>query len=63
MPEGKPAGVRCIHLRENYACAIYDDRPKVCRDFRAEEEVCGRNRQEALTLLTWLEKECGTGQT
>ena len=57
LPDGKPAGVKCIHLKEDYSCGIYEQRPKVCIDFRAEELVCGNNRQEALTILSWLEKE------
>ncbi len=59
MPEGKPAGVKCIHLQEDFSCEIYDQRPKVCIDFQAEEMVCGKNRQEALTILNWLEKTSG----
>jgi Fe-S-cluster containining protein len=55
MPEGKPAGIRCIHLRDDYSCGIYEQRPKVCRDFMAEEEVCGNNRLEALAILRKLE--------
>ena len=32
MPGGKPAGVRCIHLLDDYQCAIYFEKgkPKVC---------------------------------
>lgn len=56
MPGGKPAGVRCIHLAEDYRCAIYDLRPKVCRDFKAEELVCGTSREEALQIIFDLEK-------
>jgi len=56
MPGGKPAGVRCIHLTEDNRCAIYDQRPKVCRDFQAEELVCGSSREEALQILSDLEK-------
>jgi Fe-S-cluster containining protein len=55
MPQGKPAGVRCIHLKDDFSCGIYERRPKVCRDFKAEEAVCGRNRDEALTILRQLE--------
>ncbi|KPK80488.1 MAG: hypothetical protein AMS27_16985 [Bacteroides sp. SM23_62_1] len=55
LPGGKPAGVRCIHLTEELQCAIYDRRPKVCRDFQAEELVCGRSREEALQILSDLE--------
>ena len=59
MPEGKPAGVPCIHLSESYSCLIYDhpDRPAVCKNFKAEPEVCGTSREEALMLLASLEKD------
>lgn len=58
MPNGKPAGVRCIHLTEGNACAIFNDpqRPKTCADFQADPEVCGTSRQQALILLTALEE-------
>jgi len=54
MPEGKPAGIRCIHLTDDFRCAIFHhpDRPKVCADFQAEELFCGRNREEALQILS-----------
>jgi uncharacterized protein len=53
MAEGKSAGVRCIHLLDDYRCALYNspDRPKVCRDFKAEPEFCGNSREEALLIL------------
>lgn len=56
MPEGKPNGVRCIHLKDDYRCAIYYDpgRPKVCRDFKAEIEFCGSSKEEAIKLLSSL---------
>jgi len=57
MPDGKPAGTQCIHMQENFSCGIYNQRPKVCRDFQAEEIVCGNTRQEALSILTRLEQE------
>ena len=58
MPEGKPAGVRCIHLLEDYRCALYNssERPKVCSDFKAEPEFCGKDREEALQILGNLSK-------
>ena len=59
MPDGKPAGIRCIHLKEDYSCGIYEQRPKVCIDFQAEELVCGNNRQEAISILSQLESETG----
>lgn len=56
MPGGKPAGVRCIHLLDDYRCAIYNtpDKPKVCSDFMAEPEFCGSSREEALRILSSL---------
>ena len=53
MAEGKPAGVRCIHLMDNYRCAIYDDpgKPKVCDDFKAEQEFCGESQSDAMRIL------------
>ncbi|NSW94262.1 MAG: YkgJ family cysteine cluster protein [Bacteroidales bacterium] len=53
MPQGKPSGVRCIHLMDDYRCALYGDpsRPKVCSDFRADPEFCGSSRDEALRIL------------
>lgn len=57
MPEGKPAGVPCIHLLEDYRCALYGDpsRPPVCLNYRAEPEFCGNSREEAIRILTSLE--------
>lgn len=58
MPRGKPAGVPCIHLSEDYRCLIFDDpmRPRVCTQFKAEPEVCGTSREEAMWLLGELEQ-------
>jgi Fe-S-cluster containining protein len=53
MPGGKPAGVRCIHLLDDYRCDIYNDQdyPSVCAGFNAEKEFCGDNREEAMRIL------------
>jgi len=58
MPEGKPAGVRCVNLTDDYKCSIYDSpsKPKVCDDFKAEPEFCGSNRDEAMRILGLLSK-------
>jgi Fe-S-cluster containining protein len=62
MPEGKPAGVVCIHLSEEQRCMIYDhpDRPRVCSEFKADPDVCGNNREEAMALLQALEGGSGS---
>ncbi len=65
MPEGKPAGVKCIHLLPNMNCAIFNskDRPKVCHDFQADKETCGSNGSEAILLLMTLEKSTQSSAT
>ncbi|MDX1451453.1 MAG: YkgJ family cysteine cluster protein [Oleiphilaceae bacterium] len=55
MPQGKPAGVRCVNLDDVGRCRVYDQRPAVCREFSADSEVCGKNEAEALRLLGELE--------
>jgi len=32
----KPLGVRCVHLTDGNLCAIYEDRPQICRDYAAD---------------------------
>lgn len=58
MPNGKPAGVRCINLDKNGHCKIHNtpEYPKVCRDFKADPEFCGKTNEEALKNMTELEK-------
>ena len=56
MPNGKPAGMRCINLDEYNLCTVYDQRPSVCRDFSADIETCGTNFEEALRMIGELEE-------
>ncbi|MDP9940733.1 hypothetical protein J2W71_002867 [Pseudomonas sp. 3400] len=58
MPDGKPAGVRCIHLNAEFLCAIFGrpERPAVCAGFKAEEQLCAADRESAIRLLGWLEQ-------
>lgn len=58
MPQGKPAGVRCIQLTEENLCRIFDTdaRPRVCNSYTASSEFCGGTREEALRILTGLEQ-------
>jgi Fe-S-cluster containining protein len=58
MPLGKPAGVPCIHLTIDYRCAIYgrSDRPRCCDALRPSFELCGSDREEALTIIANLER-------
>jgi Fe-S-cluster containining protein len=32
----KPLGLRCPNLREDNLCAVYEDRPAVCRAYAAD---------------------------
>lgn len=43
----KPLGMRCPHLREDNLCAVYENRPDVCRSYEPDE-VC--KQIEAPTL-------------
>lgn len=58
MPEGKPAGVRCIQLDEHNRCKLFNDkrRPKVCGALKPEAEMCGTSREEALRYLETLQR-------
>ncbi len=35
----KPLGMRCPHLTVDNLCGVYDQRPRICRDYQADE-VC-----------------------
>ncbi|MCB1616614.1 MAG: YkgJ family cysteine cluster protein [Pseudomonadales bacterium] len=58
MPNGKPAGIRCIHLDEHQLCRLFgkSNRPAVCGDFQADTEVCGDNADQAAILLAEWER-------
>lgn len=57
MPEGKPAGVRCIQLTDQNYCKLFGkpERPTVCSTFKALADVCGTENEHAYQLLTQLE--------
>ncbi|MFJ7567052.1 YkgJ family cysteine cluster protein [Herminiimonas sp. NPDC097707] len=58
MPNGKPAGVRCVQLADDYRCRIFGqpERPLVCSSLRPQQEMCGATREEAMIYLTTLER-------
>lgn len=58
MPHGKPAGVRCVQLRDDESCAIFGDprRPAVCAGLKASVEMCGDRREQAMQFLARLEQ-------
>jgi len=57
MPNGKPAGVRCVQLTADDRCLLFGrpERPAVCASLRPEAEMCGRDAPEAFANLTRLE--------
>lgn len=58
MPDGKPAGVRCLQLRDDHRCAIFGDprRPAVCAGLKPGPEMCGDSREQAMQFLARLER-------
>jgi Fe-S-cluster containining protein len=57
MPNGKPAGVRCIQLDDDNGCKIFGQpgRPAVCSSLQPSREMCGADRTQAMLFLTTLE--------
>ena len=57
MPQGKPAGVPCVQLDEDYRCRIFADpaRPAVCAGLAPASDMCGHDHQHALQWLSTLE--------
>lgn len=57
MPNGKPAGVRCIQLDDDDRCRLFGrpERPAVCGGLEPSEEMCGDSREQALVWLGVLE--------
>ena len=58
MPNGKPAGVRCVQLTDDNRCRIFGqpDRPIVCNNLRPSLEMCGTSDDQAFACLAWLEQ-------
>jgi hypothetical protein len=61
MPDGKPAGVRCVQLDDEERCRIFADpaRPVVCASLKPSPSMCGENRAQALAYLDRLEALTG----
>lgn len=58
MPNGKPAGVRCIQLDDQQRCMIFGkpERPAFCASLQPSVEMCGESREDAFIYLTFLEQ-------
>lgn len=57
MPQGKPAGVRCVQLSPDNRCLLFEQagRPAVCLSLKPSVEMCCNAREEALAGLAALE--------
>jgi hypothetical protein len=57
MPNGKPAGERCVQLTPDNRCRLFGqpDRPAVCSGLRPSQEMWGDTAEEALAGLWELE--------
>jgi hypothetical protein len=55
----KPAGMRCVQLTVDNACAIFGhpDRPAVCASLKPAPEMCGDHREQALRWLGHMERD------
>lgn len=58
MPDGKPAGVRCVQLDDRNRCRIFGtpDRPAVCGSLQASADMCGDTAADAMSYLVRLER-------
>jgi hypothetical protein len=58
MPDGKPAGVRCVQLLDDFRCAIFGqpERPAVCGSLQPSIEMCGSTARDAYERLSRLER-------
>lgn len=58
MPQGKPAGVRCVQLDDLNRCRIFGqpERPAVCSGLKPEPAMCGTDAAQAMAYLADLER-------
>jgi len=61
MPNGKPAGMRCVQLDERDGCKIFGrpERPAVCGSLQPAGDMCGESRAHAMFFLSELERLTG----
>ena len=59
MPHGKPAGVPCVQLDEDFRCRLFGkpERPAFCASLQPAPDLCGRSREEAFRLIELLERQ------
>jgi len=56
MPDGKPAGIPCIQLDEDYRCKLFGkpERPAFCGGLQPDLEMCGDQQQARTYAINWL---------
>ena len=59
MPQGKPAGVRCVQLGDSNQCLIFGrpERPAVCGQLMPASDMCGADAPAAMRWLAQLEND------
>lgn len=64
MPDGKPAGTRCVQLTPDHRCQLFGqpERPEVCTRLRPQEEMCGGTARAAYSYLSRLERLTAPGR-
>ena len=64
MPQGKPAGVRCVQLDDSNRCRIFGQpgRPAVCSGLQPSLDMCGASTGHAMAWLARLETLTGPAQ-
>jgi Fe-S-cluster containining protein len=57
MPHGKPAGMPCVQLDDDFRCRLFGkpERPAFCASLRPAADMCGTRREEAMDTLRLLE--------
>jgi uncharacterized protein len=58
MPNGKPAGMRCVQLTDDLRCAIFGrtDRPACCGGLQPSDEMCGADREHAMHWIARMDE-------
>ncbi len=57
MPQGKPAGVRCVQLDAQWRCRLFGrpERPAVCVSLQPSAQMCGASAAQAMRRLRRLD--------
>lgn len=58
MPEGKPAGARCVQLTDDNKCKIFGkpERPDICSRLHPSQDMCGQTNEQAFKILEEMEQ-------